>query len=64
MGKAGPKGELVELSPTERSSADSAPKNFAAMLKEQLEIKRASTEALAFYKRMDAALSKVSAAHD
>jgi hypothetical protein len=64
VGKAGPKGEFVELSPTERSSADSAPKNFAAMLKEQLEIKRASPEALAFYKRMDAALSKVSAAHD
>lgn len=64
VGKAGPKGEFVELTPTERASADSAPKNFAAMLKEQLEIKRASPEALAFYKRMDAALSKVSAAHD
>ena len=64
VGKAGPDGGFAELSPAEREAADSAPKNFVAMLKEQLEIKRASPEALAFYKRMDAALSKFIASQD
>ena len=63
LGNAGPNGELVELSLTERASADSAPKNIVALLKEQMESKIASPEALSFYKRMDAALSKIGTAH-
>lgn len=57
VGKAGPGGEFLDLSPAERALADSTPKNFSAMLREQLEARIASPEALAFYQRMETAIA-------
>ncbi len=57
-------GELVELTPTERASAGNPPKNSIATLKEQLDSNIASPDVVAFYKKMDADLSKISISHD
>jgi hypothetical protein len=58
VGKGGPNGEFVQLTPADRTSVDSEHKNFLAILREQLSMKSNDPNMMEVYKRLEAALSK------